>query len=143
MTAQHVQIAPLHPDVAPEVFSTIRSLPLPLHSLLLRIYDAHHDLPKQQCIDFYLACFDLFDLIKDFSAFEINFRPPYLPTREEVWVPNLPVSNITSYHSTCNSVEAFLQSLRMMPRLKRLAIYLEWAFVVRFSRFPPQIPSSH
>ncbi|GAA5861220.1 hypothetical protein JCM8547_008523 [Rhodosporidiobolus lusitaniae] len=124
---QHLQVAPLHPSLAAQVFETIRSLPLPLRSLILRIYDAHQDLSPQECVEFYQYCFDLFGRLP-LTHFEINFRPPYLPTRQEVFVPVLPVSPITSYHSTVNSVEAFLQSLRMMPHLKILTAYTEWAF---------------
>ncbi|GAA6028012.1 hypothetical protein JCM8097_001829 [Rhodosporidiobolus ruineniae] len=125
---RHIHVAPLHYPTAFGIFETIKRQPIPLQSLILRIFDAHRNLPPQDCIDFYLNVFDLYDRISSFSHFEINFRPPYLPTREEVSVPILPVSFITTFHSTVNSVEAFLQALRMMPHLRILNVYTEWAF---------------
>ncbi|GAA5844331.1 hypothetical protein JCM11251_001720 [Rhodosporidiobolus azoricus] len=124
----HLHVAPLHYPTAFRVFEVIRSQPIPLHSLILRLFDAHHDVPPQACIDFYLSVFDLYDRLPLFTHFEINFRPPYLPTRDDLYLPVLPVSSVTSFHSTVNSVEAFLQALRMMPALKILNVYSEWAF---------------
>ncbi|GAA5892907.1 hypothetical protein JCM6882_006891 [Rhodosporidiobolus microsporus] len=124
----HVHVAPLHYPTAFRVFEVIRTQPLPLQSLILRLFDAHRNIPPQACIDFYLSVFDLFDRLPSFTHFEINFRPPYLPTAEDLALPVLPVSSVTSFHSTVNSVEAFLQALRMMPLLKILNVYSEWAF---------------
>ncbi|GAA6021305.1 hypothetical protein JCM10207_002691 [Rhodosporidiobolus poonsookiae] len=124
---RHLHIAPLHEAVATRVFDVIREQPLPLHSLITRLFDAHRGLAPDLCIAFYLNIFDLFDRLPKFTHYEINFRPPYLPTREEVALPVLPSSSITSFHSTVNSVEAFLQALRMMPLLKILNVYTEWS----------------
>jgi hypothetical protein len=116
-SCQHLRIFPLAQPDGMRVLDLVRSLPL--RSLALKVYDAHHHLSAGNAIFIYQSLYEVFLNHPLLRTLEHNFRPSVLPPVEDVVPTHIYHPHITAFHITINFPQVFF-AVRSFPPVPHL-----------------------
>lgn len=112
-SCRHLRIFPLTQPVGMRVLDLIKDLPL--HSLVLRVYDAHQELSEEACIFIIHSIHDVVIAHPALRSFEYAFNPSVVPPLSLIAPLKTYTSHLTAFHVVVNVPADFFAVCCLLP----------------------------